>query len=116
MNYFMKINIVISTRELCALAKKLKIEKTKKHQKWKIFGVSEELKNSVFSLPRIELFGDSKVLIEGCLGVYEYNDNYLKLRLQNGALILCGREFDIVSFEEKTITVKGKITSVEFCV
>ena len=49
------------------------------------------------------------------MGVYEYNDTYLKLRLSKGALVLCGERFDIVTYEEKTITVKGKINSLEFC-
>jgi sporulation protein YqfC len=55
-------------------------------------------------------------VIEGCKGVIEYNDNYLKLRLSEGAIVLVGDNFDIVSFEEKTICIKGKINSLEFAV
>ena len=50
------------------------------------------------------------------MGVLEYSDSYLKLRLPKGALTVCGGCFDIVSFEGTTITVKGKISSLEFCV
>ena len=49
------------------------------------------------------------------MGVMEYTDTYLKLRLPKGALTVCGTEFDIVTFEDTTITVKGNMSSLEFC-
>jgi len=107
----------IITRELCHLAKKLKIEKNKKKEKWNLFGSGDmSFQNSLLTGPRIELFSNNQVVVEGCLSVYEYNDNYLKLKLSSGAVILVGEAFDIVSFGDKTITVKGKISSLEFCV
>ncbi len=99
------------------MAKKLKIESNKKHTKWNIFNLaSQEIENALPLGPRIELFHNNQAIIEGCLGVYEYSENYLKIRLLSGALILCGTDFNIVSFEEKTMVVNGKITSLEFCV
>lgn len=99
------------------MAKKLKIENNKKHTKWNIFKLaSQEIENAFVLGTRIELFHNSQAIIEGCLGVYEYSENYLKIRLSSGALVLCGADFNIVSFEEKTIVVNGKITSLEFCV
>ena len=97
------------------MGKKLKIEKEKKKEKWHFFGDSLPEKEFV-SGPYTEIMGNSKISIDGCLGVFEYKDTYLKLRLQKGSLILCGSGFDIVFFEDKLITVKGKISSIEFCV
>ena len=97
------------------MGRKLKIEKEKKKEKWHIFGDSLTSKEFI-SGPYTEIMGNSKISIDGCLGVFEYKDTYLKLRLQKGSLILCGSGFDIVFFEDKLITVKGKISSVEFCV
>lgn len=98
------------------MGKKLKIEKAEKKQKWNIFGGENGFEKALLNGPRIELFSNSQMVIEGCLGVLEYNENYLKLRLAQGALVLAGENFDIVSFEEKTIFIKGKISSVEFAV
>lgn len=99
------------------MAKKLKIDNKKRKEKWNIFGsASADFEKALFVGPRIELFSNSQLILEGCLGIFEYNDNYLKLRLSHGALILNGQKFDVVSFEEKTITVKGEISSLEFCV
>ncbi len=99
------------------MAKKLKIEKSNKKEKWNIFKTSVgELEKTILSGPRIEIFSNNQMILEGCLGIYEYNENYLKLRLSQGALVLEGENFDIVSFEEKTIVIKGKFSSLEFCV
>jgi sporulation protein YqfC len=48
------------------------------------------------------------------MGVYEYRDTYLKLKLNKGAVIICGSDFDITQFENRLITIKGIISSVEF--
>ena len=98
------------------MGKKLKIERLQKSTKWNLFKIdSAILDNDLIEGPHIELFYNNQAVIEGCIGVYEYNDTYLKLRLSNGALILSGEAFDILTFEDKTITVKGKINSLEFC-
>ena len=99
------------------MARKLKIEKSKKKRKWKLIGCADQvLHTDTISGAHIEIFGNSEISIEGCLGVFEYEDSYLKLRLSKGTLILCGSGFDIAYFENRLITVKGKISSVEFCV
>ena len=98
------------------MGKKLKIEKTGKKEKWNLFKINSTiLDNDLIKGPHIELFSNSQIVIEGCLGVYEYNDTYLKLKLTKGALVICGENFDILTFENKMITVKGKISSLEFC-
>lgn len=99
------------------MAKKLKIEKSKKKSGWHLLSCSDDiLDKDLISATHTEIFGNNKINIEGCLGVFEYTDTYLKLKLNKGTVILCGSGFDITYFEEKQITVKGKISSVEFCV
>lgn len=98
------------------MTKKLKLENNKKKEKWNLFGDGEKLSSVEFSnVAQIQIFGNRRMVIEGCLGVYEYNENYLKLRLIKGAVVVCGSEFDISSFENETITVNGKIGTLEFC-
>ena len=98
------------------LGKRLKIEKTKKKEKWNLFGVGEEnLSRELLNSVQTQIFGSSCIVIEGCTGVYEYNENYLKLRLKKGAVVVCGSGFDISAFENETITVNGNIVTLEFC-
>lgn len=98
------------------MAKKLKFETQKNKEKWNLFKFKDSvIDDDLIKGVHIELFYNKQAVIEGCLGVYEYNDTYLKLRLKNGAVIFSGENFDIVNFENQTMTVKGKITSLEYC-
>ncbi len=95
------------------MAKKIKTPKAK--NKWRLLRLNEEANDSeMLGTAHIEIFGNGKISIEGCLGVYEYKDTYLKLRLIKGSLILCGTGFNITYFENRTISIKGKISAVEF--
>ncbi len=98
------------------MGKKLKIEKCKKREKWNILNCNKVFENEMLASPYIEAFGNEKITIDGCKGVYEYKDTHIKLKLAKGSLILCGSNFDIVYYEGDIINIKGKITSVEFCV
>ena len=92
-----------------------KVKLKKKKTKWKLGGFSEEeTAGENIGSARIEICGNTRITIDGCLGVYEYRDTYLRLRLTKCAVILCGIGFNIVFFENRQITVKGKISSVEF--
>ncbi len=98
------------------MAKKLRIEKKKRKDKWNILKHTDGIvDHSIIGSTHIEIFGNNQISIDGCMGVFEYRDTYLKLKLQKGSVILCGTDFDITYFENRLITVKGKISSVEFC-
>ncbi len=97
------------------MSKKIKIEKGKKREKLNLFGSEKVFDTLSLSGAHTEIFGSTRIVIEGCLGVYEYNDCYLKLKLTKGAVIVSGSNFDISAFENSTITVNGKIGSLEFC-
>jgi len=110
-------NIKLKRMEVALLAKKLRIEQSKKKNSWNLLRYEDNIiDKDMLTSPHIQIFGNGKINIEGCYGVFEYTDSYLKLKLQKGTLILCGSDFDIVFYEEKLMTVKGKLSSVEFCV
>lgn len=98
------------------MSKKFKFKSEKPREKWRIFGCGDEIAADAVKNPHLELFGNREITVEGCVGVLEYSDTYLKLRLPRGALILCGGSFEIVTFEGTAITVRGSISSLEFCV
>ncbi|MBR5223899.1 MAG: YabP/YqfC family sporulation protein [Clostridia bacterium] len=96
------------------MAKKLKIEKSKAKNKWNLNPLTDVFDKDLLNGPYIEICGNGKIEIDGCEGVYEYNSDYLKLRLKKGAIIICGSDFDILTFENRLITVRGKISTIEF--
>lgn len=99
------------------MSKKFKFKSEKPREKWSIFtcaDIGAEARRAGGA--HIELFGNREMTVEGCAGVFEYSDTYLRLKLPRGSLILCGSGFDIAAFEGTTITVRGKVSSLEFCV
>ncbi len=98
------------------MAKKLKTLQGKKNSKLNLAPKNEFIDSSLMASTHIEIFGSSKIEIDGCEGVYEYTGDYLKLRLKKGALLISGNNFDILTFENKTMAVKGNIKNIEFCV
>ncbi len=99
------------------MSKKFKFKSEKPKEKWRIFNCTDVREQTQLAkAPRIELCGNREITVEGCIGVFEYSDTYLKLKLPKGSLIVCGTNFDIYAFEGSTITVKGNMSSLEFCV
>lgn len=87
----------------------------KKKDKWYLFGSGTDIIDTdILSSLHIEIFGNQKVNVEGCIGVSEYKDYYIKLKLKKGELIFCGEKFDIEFFENQLITIKGRLSSIEF--
>ena len=92
---------------------KFKSNKTKK----KIcFKEKSEMPASVLASPHIEAFSNKEIIIDGCKGVIDYSDDYIKLKLKKGSLILCGSSFYIYLFENGTINIKGELKTMEFCI
>lgn len=98
------------------MSKKYKIEKNSKKSKWNLSASDKPQSPNFLSTSRIEMIGNNILTLEGCHGVIEYTDAYIKLRLSKGYLILCGNMLDITIFENKLISIKGSFSSVEFCV
>ena len=97
------------------MGKKLKIEKIKKKEKWNFFRQGGEIiESGLLKGAHTEIFGNGSITVDGCMGVSEYRDSYLKLKLYKGYLIICGEGFDITYYENRLITIKGKISSLEF--
>ena len=88
---------------------------TKKKSKINFFKSREDtVSKTAFSGEYIEFFSDKEVVIDGCKGVVDYADDYIKLRLNKKHIILSGSGFYIYSFENEIISIKGKISSLEF--
>ena len=62
----------------------------------------------------IELCGNRRVIVEGCKGVIDYSEDFLKLDLGNIALKIVGKNLVIDSFIYEELDLKGEIVLVEF--
>ncbi len=62
----------------------------------------------------MELFGDHKLMADGCYGIAEYDNDLVRLNLPRGQILVLGQQLELKSMEGETITVIGKIHSIEF--
>ena len=62
----------------------------------------------------IELFGNNQIIVDGCKGVIDYNEDFLKLDLGKIVLKVTGRNLVIDSYIYEQVDLKGEIVSVEF--
>lgn len=96
---------------------KFKFTTSKKNNKFNfITDKSEILNTEIINGTHIEIFSNEKIILEGCRGIIDYENNYIKLQLKKGHIIIIGTDFLISAFENERITVNGKIVSLEFCI
>ena len=62
----------------------------------------------------IELFSNKKLIAEGCYGIIEYNENFVRINLIKGEIQIFGNNLEIFNMVSDTITVKGIIENIEF--
>lgn len=99
------------------MSRRLKLEKSRKKIRTQLrAGASELLQAGMLKGAHIEMLSNRELTVEGCCGVYEYTDCYIRLNLGRGAVIISGEQLDISSFEERSIVIRGNISSLEFSV
>ena len=92
---------------------KFKFKTAKK--KGKLFRYKDTLEQvKKISGARIEILSNREMSIDGCKGIVEYNDEYIKIRISEGFVVLLGSGFKIPVFDGLLITISGKISNIEF--
>ncbi len=66
------------------------------------------------ALPRMELAGNRRLLIEGCIGIDEYDEDRICLRTTNGVIRLIGQELCMHRLHPTCAVVTGRLLSIEF--
>ena len=93
------------------------IFKSKKKNKINLIKDSNEILSSdLLTGSHTEIYSNKKVIIEGCIGIIEYQNELIKLKLKKGFLTLGGSDFLVLSFDNAKIDIKGNIQSLEFCI
>lgn len=74
----------------------------------------EYISDEIFLGSHIEFFSNRRIVVEGCKGIVEYDENYLKIKIDNMFVNFFGSDFLITEYDNKKIMIKGKLISVEF--
>lgn len=76
---------------------------------------SLQLPNGVLTTaPRMELTGNSRLLIEGCLGIAEYDEGCICLQTALGVVRLIGQSLCMHRLNPVCAVITGQIVSLEF--
>ncbi len=63
-----------------------------------------------------EMNSNKEIIVEGCKGILQYEENIVKLNMQNMITVFCGRRLSIKCLTEDSLIITGFVTSVEFSV
>lgn len=64
--------------------------------------------------PRLEIFGNRELVIDGCAGVLEYSAEKIRVRYGRMVLQIIGRNLKISNLGAKSLSVTGFFTGFEF--
>ena len=80
-----------------------------------------EKKQSRFALPtmisneaKIEMLGNREIIIDGCKGIVEYEENLIKLSLGEMLLSISGDDLVITSYDNNISVIRGQISDISF--
>ncbi len=98
------------------MSKKIRLNKIESKNKINLFGKSADFPRDLLGKSaHITLFGDREAVIDGCYGIVEYSDCMIKINVGDKLLCFTGCEFDISDYSCTSITVRGRISGLEFC-
>ena len=96
---------------------KFRFKSKKPKRKIRLFRYTDALEKSrKLSGSKIEMMSNRELCLDGCRQICEYNDIYVKIKIQEGYITICGASLDIPVFDGPQITISGKIETIEFSV
>lgn len=72
------------------------------------------INSDMFIGAHIEIFSNRRIIIEGCKNIMEYDDNCLRLKIDNMFVSFVGSDFVITEYDNKKIMIKGIVSSIGF--
>ena len=95
-------------------SKKSKKAEPKKSLKQKMTEMLELPKEVVLNIPKLTMLGNSDLMIQNYKGVFEYEENRIKINTGAGIIKIAGQSLSIKEITSEDIMVIGKIESLEF--
>ncbi|MGN1097575.1 MAG: YabP/YqfC family sporulation protein [Clostridia bacterium] len=78
--------------------------------------VSEFEKKVLGRYSLLTIVGNSELLVEGLRGILDYNSETFRVNTVSGIIIVTGSGLEISALTSEEVTLKGKISSIEFCI
>ncbi len=72
-------------------------------------------KNILGRYSLITVTGNSELMVEGLRGILDYDAETFRVNTVSGIVVVTGRDLEITSLTAEEVVLKGRISSVEFC-
>ena len=69
---------------------------------------------SVINLTHFEMNGNREIVVDGCKGILEYDENIIRLNTGKMITKFLGRHLNIKCLTPDSLVIEGFITSIEF--
>jgi len=87
----------------------------RRNRQWqRLAGILEIPQDIVLDLPRITMLGNKQLLIENHKGIIEYNPSLVRIKLNQGELIVAGKDLTLGDLQIEQILVEGTVEDVKY--
>lgn len=80
----------------------------------KLAGFLDIPQDIVLDLPRITMLGNKQLLVENHKGIIEYTPLLVRIKLNQGELIITGEELTLGNLQAEQILVEGTVRDITY--
>ncbi len=80
----------------------------------RIAGILEIPQDIVLDLPRMTMLGNKQLLIENHKGIIEYTPSLVRIKLNQGELIIIGENLMLANLQMEQILVEGIVGEIKY--
>ena len=81
---------------------------------YKLSGKFEDIRRSSVRHSLIQIDDSSRMTAEDCLGVLQFDENTIKLKMAKGTVTITGLDMKMKNFSERGVIITGSLHSIGF--
>lgn len=86
-----------------------------KNKQWqKLAGMLEIPQDIILDLPRITMLGNKQILIENHKGIIEYTPSLVRIKLNQGEVMILGYQLTLSNLQIEQILVEGTVEEIKY--
>lgn len=85
------------------------------NRQWqRLAGILEIPQDIILDLPRITMLGNKQLLVENHKGIIEYTPSLVRIKLNQGELIIIGKNLILGNLQIEQILVEGTVEELKY--
>ena len=86
-----------------------------KNTQWqRLAGILEIPQDIILDLPRITMLGNKQLLVENHKGIIEYTPSLVRIKLNQGELLVTGKLLTLCNLQLEQILVEGIVGEIKY--